>query len=123
VKKTGFTRIIFTVLLITLVFFPVVIASGETNQSGAVLSGVSDQEYLRGRTITTPESVGDSPEMKTAGSSTSVVKMALSGSEATPLVTTGIEWQALMGGYYGDILYDVKETTDGGYIAAGATAS
>ena len=52
-----------------------------------------------------------------------MTSLALSSSQASSVEMSGIEWQRLLGGSYGDSLNDIQQSTDGGYIATGATAS
>jgi hypothetical protein len=123
VKVSSISIIICTILLVSTAVIPVVNAQGESNQSSADSSEVSEQNYLRGMNITTPESVGTSSTVNNGESSTRMTNLALSGLQSTPAETSGIEWQSLLGGSYGDSLFDIQQTDDGGYIAVGATGS
>lgn len=38
-------------------------------------------------------------------------------------IAPGVQWQKSLNGSYTDILYDIQQTTDGGYIAAGSSES
>lgn len=115
--------IISTILLVSITIIPVAIAQEEANQTLTDLRGVSEPDYLQGRNLATPESVNISSAENTADSSTRMTSLALNGLQGTPAETAGIEWQLLLGGSYGDNLFDIQPTTDGGYIAVGATGS
>lgn len=84
---------------------------------------IYEQDYLRGTEITTPESAGISSSAMSESSAASGIYLSSEGVPGVPVETEGIEWQLLLGGNYGDSLNDIELTGDGGYIAAGATAS
>jgi hypothetical protein len=115
--------IICSILLVSAAIIPVVNAQDESNQSSADSRGISDQDYLLGMMLAIPESVEISSAGDKGDSGTRMTSLALSGLQDTPAETAGIEWQLLLGGSYGDSLFDIQPTKDGGYIAVGATVS
>ena len=48
---------------------------------------------------------------------------AINDASSVPVDMAGIEWQKMLGGSWGDALFDIQPTTDGNYIAAGGSAS
>ncbi|MDP3565259.1 MAG: hypothetical protein Q8R70_12305, partial [Methanoregula sp.] len=48
---------------------------------------------------------------------------ATSSASSVPVDMAGIEWQKISGGSWGEVFFDIQPTTDGNYIAAGATGS
>jgi hypothetical protein len=73
----------------------------QTGDGGYIAAGYSDSEG------------GDFPENK-GGNDAWIVKLDGKG---------GIEWKSHLGGTYNDFVYSIKQTSDGGYIAAGESDS
>jgi len=123
VKITSLSIIICTVLLFSIAVIPVVNAHEEINHSSAESPWVSGQDYLHGMNLETPESEENLSTVVEGDSSVRMTSLASSALMSTPAERSGIEWQLLLGGSYGDSLFDIQPTDDGGYIAVGATGS
>ena len=122
-KITSLSIIICTVLLFSIAVIPVVNAHEEINHSSAESPWVSGQDYLHGMNLETPESEENLSTVVEGDSSVRMTSLASSALMSTPAERSGIEWQLLLGGSYGDSLFDIQPTDDGGYIAVGATGS
>jgi len=112
-----------TVTAISITFAPFVCAQDDLNQSESV--AVDDVQVISLQSVSSlsSEDKSNSVPVQPSGSEIRVKSYSLPGTLPTTGDMAGIEWQELLGGRGGDSIYDIQPTTDGNYIAAGATGS
>ena len=81
--------------------------------------------FLSSMTITGPEPSSTISEPNELSGETLLVKSASLGAQTTspPVNISGIEWQKVIGGSWGESFFDINQTHDKGYVAIGATGS
>lgn len=121
-KVSGVFMIIYMILLVSMAVIPGVNAQEELSQTPAGFSEEIIDDDLRGLNVTTPESDGIYPSSLMGDPGSRMVKMVSSDSPGSSVDMTGVEWQTLLGDRYGDILSDIQETSDKGYIAVGSAS-
>jgi hypothetical protein len=122
VKHNRVATIICIGLSIMITLFPGAYAQDVTNETSEKTPLIMEDDYIQGLFVGTPESVNVTSSEQKRTADTTLVKLAAGVSTDGP-EKTGIEWQSLLGGKNADILHDIHETSDGGYIAVGLTNS
>lgn len=105
------------IILITIAFFPSVLA---VDSSEFILELESPHEVGHGL-LTMPESVENSSQSISKLSGIRLLESASENSTAYEVDMEGIEWQRLIGSSWGDALFDLEPTSDGGYISVGGS--
>lgn len=108
-------------VLVTMIIAPPVSALDDSNTS----LGNDTSVLLLPMTITGPESSPKISESDERSGGTLLMKSASLEARTTSSTgnISGIEWQKVMGGSWGESFFDINQTDDGGYIAVGATGS
>jgi hypothetical protein len=70
-----------------------------------------------------PDAGNGTAQEKTSGPAMQALSITLQSASSAPVDMTGIEWQKMLGGKWGDALFDIQPTGDGNYIAVGGSGS
>jgi hypothetical protein len=116
-KRSEIKKMTCLIILITIAFFPSVLA---VDSSEFILELESPHEVGHGL-LTMPESVENSSQSISKLSGIRLLESASENSTAYEVDMEGIEWQRLIGSSWGDALFDLEPTSDGGYISVGGS--
>ncbi len=111
------------VMLVVIINIPIVCGQNQMNNSAYGNSQDVSPVFIS-RTISGTVASTNISEATIQSTPPSLFRtVSLEGQQSSGTNIPGIEWQHLIGGNAGDSFFDIQQTSDGGYVAAGGTGS